>query len=122
MEYPNSIYTGTFIGGYIQCIALYKTGGIMYCSYTTMLVKIDLEGKFLGSVINLKGHLGCIDFCEEDGCVYGSLEYKNDAIGQGIHARLGMGDVEEGFYIARFDGEKITRATSTPRGLWKRCI
>lgn len=117
MEYPNSIYTGTFNGGHIQGIALDKKRGIMYCSYTTMLVKIDLEGKFLGSVINLKGHLGCIDFCEEDGCVYGSLEYKNDAIGQGIHARLGMGDVEEGFYIARFDGEKITSGDVDASGL-----
>ena len=50
---------------------------------------------------DLAGHLGCIAFNEADGCVYGSLEYKNDAIGAGILRSVGKdGANTDGFYIA----------------------
>ena len=42
--------------------------------------------------------------------VYGSLEYKHDSIGNGIWSRSGrQEDLEDGFYIAVFDVEKIDR-------------
>ena len=56
----------------------------MYFSFTTALVQTDLEGNVIGSAVGMLAHLGCIAFFDEDGCVYGSLEYKNDEIGRGI--------------------------------------
>jgi len=57
--------------------------------------------------------LGCLDINPDDGRVYASLEYKNDNIGKGILKGLGNGkkadEKENSFYIAIFDGEKITR-------------
>ena len=51
-----------------------------------------------------------------DGRVYGSLEYKDDAIGKGIRRTLDAGQVapedekdRTGFYVAIFDVDRITR-------------
>ncbi|MEG0768260.1 MAG: hypothetical protein RR482_11135, partial [Clostridia bacterium] len=45
-----------------------------------------------------------------DGKVYGSLEYKNDEIGQGIRKQMQADiDTRSAFYIAVFDVESITR-------------
>ena len=66
-----------------------RENGFIYYSFTTELVKTDLQGNLIGSVTGLLGHLGCIDFCDRDGRLYGSLEYKRDAIGQDILERLG---------------------------------
>ena len=64
----------------------------------------------MGSVKGLVGHLGCIAFNALDGKVYGSLEFKNDAIGKGILKSIGYtGEIKDGFYIACFDVEKINR-------------
>jgi len=110
MNYPNSIFTGWYNTGHIQGIALDKEKGYMYCSFTTCLIKMDLQGNVIGSVKGLLGHLGCIDFHEADGKVYGSLEYKNDAIGKGILKNAQHADeVQDGFYIAIFDVDKIDR-------------
>ena len=65
----------------------------MNLSFTNLLVKTDLSGKPVGSVTGFTGHLGDLDFNEKDGRVYGSLEYKD----------------AEAFYIALFDGDRITR-------------
>ena len=46
-----------------------------------MLVKMDMKGNVVGTVTGLLGHLGCLEYNEQDGRLYGSLEYKNDAIG-----------------------------------------
>ena len=108
-ELPHTIDSGLWDTGHCQGIALDLKRGFVYYSFTTALVKTDLEGHLLGTVTGLLGHLGCIAFCEEDGCVYGSLEYKNDAIGKGILGRLGHAKVEDAFYIAVFDGPKIDR-------------
>lgn len=110
MIYPKHIQTGWYKSGHCQGIALDMEKGYMYCSFTTSLIKLDLDGRLIGSVKGLLGHLGCIDFHEADGKVYGSLEYKNDAIGQGIlkNARKD-GSVQDGFYVAVFDVDKIDR-------------
>lgn len=108
--YPAPIYTGAWTGGHIQGIAVDRERGWIYYSFTTLLVKSDLSGRILGSVRGLVGHLGCLAFRREDGKVYGSLEYKDDAIGRGILRSLGQeAPGREGFYIAIFDGERIDR-------------
>ena len=89
MNFPLTIHTGVRTGGHIQGIAVDQKNGHIYCSFTTELIKMDLQGNLIGSVRGFTGHLGCIAYCPEDGRIYGSLEYKNDAIGRGIFARLG---------------------------------
>ena len=104
------IFTGKQGKNHLQGIAVDEANGYIYYSFTTRLVKSDLRGNILGSVEGLVGHLGCIAFCPEDGCVYGSLEFKKDSIGAGILKSLGDGrGYEDGFYIAVFDAAKITR-------------
>ncbi|MBO5874892.1 MAG: hypothetical protein J6Q20_00030 [Alistipes sp.] len=109
-DMPRSIYGGMWRAGHVQGIALDSERKYVYYSFTTMLVKTDLQGRVIGTVTGLLGHLGCIDFNEEDGRLYGSLEYKNDAIGKGI-MRQEKSDktLQDGFYVAIFDVEKITR-------------
>lgn len=108
MHLPDKISTLSHTGGHIQGIALDRERGFLYASFTTELVKYDWNGRFLGSVTGLTGHLGCLAM-GPDGMVYGSLEYKNDTIGQGIRTRVGGDFIGNAFYIARFDGERITR-------------
>lgn len=108
MEKP--IFTRVWGNCHIQGIAVDRKNGHIYYSFTTKLVKATLEGEIIGSVDGLVGHLGCIAFNEEDGCVYGSLEYKNDAIGRGIRGAVGSElSFSDAFYIVRFDAAKIDR-------------
>ncbi len=94
-----------------QGMTMDKEKNFIYYSFTTKLVKTDFYGKVIGYVDNITGHLGCIDFNDEDGKVYASLEYKNDEIGRGILKKLGYDDknIKDGFYIAIFDVDKIDR-------------
>jgi len=110
MRHPNSIFSGCWKGGHCQGIAVDTKRKYVYYSFTTMLIKTDMQGRVIGSVTGLLGHLGCIDFCDEDGRVYGSLEYKLDEIGKGIlRAMNSQAQLEEAFYIAIFDVDKIDR-------------
>ena len=96
--------------GHLQGIAIDTQRKFLYCSFTTCLLKVDLSGNIIGSVKGLVGHLGCIAFNDSDGRVYGSLEFKNDAIGKGIVKNFGYtGEIKDGFYIVRFDADKIDR-------------
>ena len=81
---PRKIETGGWKGGHVQGIAVDAKHEYIYVSFTTLLVKLDMEGNVIGTVTGLLGHLGCLDYNEEDGRVYGSLEYKNDVIGKNI--------------------------------------
>ncbi len=110
-KFPLSIPTGIHRSGHIQGIALDPEKGYLYCSYTQMLLKLDLQGNLIGSCTGLFGHLGCIAFNKEDGKIYGSLEYKNDSIGKGILNFLGKSDteLETAFFIAIFDVDRIDR-------------
>lgn len=107
------IYTGTQGNCHIQGIAVDPVKGYIYYSFTTKLIKSTLDGQIVGSVDGLTGHLGCMDFNDKDGKVYASLEYKNDAIGQGIRKSLGMDPDAEmpssAFYMCIFDVDKIDR-------------
>ena len=100
---PKSIEAGYWKEGHVQGICLDKELKYIYYSFTTCLVKSDLQGNIIGSVKGITGHLGCIDFNDEDGKVYGSIEYKHDSIGAGIMARTGVKIANENaFYIALF--------------------
>jgi hypothetical protein len=106
---PTSIYSGKQGGLHVQGVVVDKVNGYVYFSFTDKLVKMDLSGKLIGSVTGFVGHLGDLDF-GDDGRIYGSLEYKNDAIGKGIKKELGVHtNNEDGFYIAIFDGSRIVR-------------
>ena len=108
---PEVIRTGVYRGGHIQGIAIDRERKYIYCSFTTELVKLDLDGNEIGSVKGFTGHLGCLAYCKEDGRVYGSLEYKNDEIGRGVLRTMGIQkEIKNAFYIAAFDCEKITRS------------
>lgn len=107
---PYTIYTGKWRDGHIQGIAIDRERKYIYCSFTTVLIKLDMAGKLVGSVRGFTGHLGCLAYNDADGRVYASLEYKNDVIGKGILKNLGFdGQVKNAFYVAIFDGDKITR-------------
>lgn len=109
-ELPRTIYSQEWKAGHIQGIAVDTKKGYIYYSFTTMLIKADLQGNIVGTVKGLLGHLGCIEFNEEDGRIYGSLEYKNDSIGRGILKQENTTKHwDSAFYVAIFDVDKITR-------------
>ncbi len=104
------IFTGLQGDCHIQGIAVDPQKQLIYYSFTTRFIKSTFDGKILGTVEGLTGHLGCIDFFEEDGRVYGSLEYKCDKIGKGISQISQTAEHRESaFYIAIFDVDKIDR-------------
>lgn len=108
-QIPQPLFTGTFGKNHIQGICVDEKKGFIYYSYTTCLVKARFDGTVVGTVTGLLGHLGCIAL-GEDGNVYGSLEYKTDAIGKNVLERLGTeASFDEGFYVVRFDTDRIDR-------------
>lgn len=110
---PDSIFSGYQGKHHVQGIAVDVDKGYVYFSFTTRLIKTDLKGNLIGSVEGLTGHLGCLSLNPIDGRVYGSIEYKDDVIGVGI-----AGDAAKtrrsAFYIAVFDGDRITRPGMKP--------
>lgn len=90
---PAVVDGGAWPSGHLQGMAVDRREGHMYFSFTNLLVKTDLAGKPIGSVTGFTGHLGDLDVNRSDGRVYGSLEYKS----------------AKAFYIAIFDGDRITR-------------
>lgn len=107
---PNSVYSGGQGKFHVQGVVVDQANGFVYFSFTDKLVKTDLSGKVIGSVTGFTGHLGDLVFDEETGKIYGSLEFKDDAIGKGIRKTLGMeNQAAVGFYIAIFDGSRIVR-------------
>ncbi|MFB7273267.1 hypothetical protein [Streptomyces sp. NPDC056244] len=90
---PTTVNGGAWRSGHLQGMAVDRRKGRMYFSFTNLLVKTDLRGKPLGSVTGFTGHLGDLDLNAQDGRIYGSLEYK----------------AAKAFYIAIFDGDRITR-------------
>ena len=109
---PRTILSGEQGPFHVQGIAVDLERGYIYFSFTTKLLKMDLAGNLIGSVDGLTGHLGCLTMNPADGRVYGSLEYKDDAIGKGIRKTLdgeSEGADQTGFYIAVFDVDRIVR-------------
>ncbi|RZL50709.1 MAG: hypothetical protein EOP00_03000 [Pedobacter sp.] len=106
---PNTIYSGKQGKMHVQGLVVDTANGYVYFSFTDRLVKTDLKGNLIGSVNGFIGHLGDLDLAD-DGKIFGSLEYKNDAIGKGIKKQLKVEtNNEDGFYMAIFDGSKINR-------------
>lgn len=107
---PDSIVSGKQGNFHVQGMAVDEANGYIYFSFTDQLVKMDMSGHLVGSVTRLVGHLGDLAFDPETGRIYGSLEFKDDAIGKGITRKLGLknsGNVN--FYIAIFKGSDIVR-------------
>jgi len=120
MRLPLTVESGLWQSGHCQGMQVNVRKGEIYFSFTTAFVRMTLDGKLLGSVEGLRGHLGCIALQKETGLVYASLEYKNDEIGKGILELLGdKGKISEGFYIAVFDPEKITQKGMKPKDAMK---
>ena len=104
------VFSGWWPNGHVQGIAVDREKGFVYFSFTTVLVKTDMQGQLVGSVKRLAGHLGCIDFDPEKRRVYGSLELKHDVIGKGIINRTGWDPSgEDNFYLVSFDADAIDR-------------
>ncbi|MBE6601638.1 MAG: hypothetical protein E7637_03925 [Ruminococcaceae bacterium] len=107
---PNRLFSGEWKEGHVQGIAVDTERGFVYYSFTTILLKTDLAGNPLGSVENLVGHLGCIQFDPTCNRLYGSLELKHDAIGSSIVNRTGKALADEdSFYLVSFDLSAIDR-------------
>lgn len=108
---PKEIHSGSQGKFHCQGIAVDLKRGYVYYSFTTSLLKTDLQGNCIGSVDGIIGHLGCISLNPENGKLYGSLEYKMDGIGAGILKELNLSDqdLQTAFYVAIFDVDKITR-------------
>lgn len=104
------LFSGWWPEGHVQGIAVDQEKGYVYFSFTTILLKTDLQGRAVGSVKGLAGHLGCIDFDPKRRRVYGSLELKHDVIGKGIIDRTGWDpNAEDNFYLVSFDADAIDR-------------
>lgn len=96
---------------HVQGVAVDVKNGYAYFSFTTELVKTDLQGNVIGTITGLTCHLGSLDLDTETGKLYASVEYKDDAIGKGIMKRMGktLGKRENTFYIGIFDTKLINR-------------
>ncbi|WP_405096433.1 hypothetical protein [Micromonospora sp. NBC_01412] len=91
---PAAISGSTWSSGHVQGLAVDWVGGHAYWSFTNLLVKTNIQtGQVIGTVTGLTGHLGDLDINPDNGLIYGSLEYKT----------------RQAFYIAVFDGTRITR-------------
>lgn len=107
---PTEVYSGQQGKFHVQGIAYDARNKCFYMSFTTSLIKVDLQGRLIGSVVGLTGHLGCMALNPDDGRLYASNEYKHDAIGKGISHGLGKENSDEtGFYVCIFDVDRITR-------------
>ena len=107
---PKELRSEGWKAGHVQGMAVDTKQEYIYLSFTTMLVKMNMKGEVVGTVTGILGHLGCLDFNDEDGRVYGSLEYKDDSIGKSILKQEGSTkQLEIGFYVAIFDVDKINR-------------
>ena len=110
-QLPSEVLTGEQGAFHAQGIAYDRKRQCIYVSFTTALLKLDMQGRLTGSVVGLTGHLGCMALNPDNGRLYASIEYKHDAIGAGIAKGLGgvQNDDEDAFYIAVFDVDCITR-------------
>lgn len=115
---PTTVYSGLQGSFHVQGIAYDHNRDCIYMSFTTSLLKFDMQGNLLASIVGLTGHLGSIGINPDDGKLYGSLEYKHDAIGSGIAGGLGVqNDNRTGFYVAIIDIEKLTEIGMSPEGI-----
>ena len=112
---PSVLDISSGVSTHVQGIAVNREKGEMYFSFTTRFIRTDLKGRVLGTIDRIQGHLGAMTFNPEDGCVYASLECKNDEIGVSIAKKLGV-PMWEGsyFYVAIIDVAKVDRIGMDP--------
>lgn len=91
---------------HVQGIVCDAEAGRMYFSFTTSFLVTDMDGKVLGSIDRIQGHLGAMTFNKADRKVYASLECKDDVIGAGLST---FAKGKSMFYIAIIDVDKVTR-------------
>lgn len=91
--FPLSLAGGSWDVKHCQGIAIDTDKGYVYYSYTTILVKCDLEGNIVGTVTGFTGHLGDIAFNKKDRKLY-----------CGYYA-----EGRKGFYTVIFNADKITK-------------
>ncbi len=91
---------------HVQGLALDEKAGRMYFSFTTSFVKTDLEGRVLGSIDRIQGHLGAMTFDPRERKVYATLECKDDVIGASLSA---FAKGRSMFYVAIIDVDRIDR-------------
>lgn len=99
---------------HVQGISYDSREKCFYCSFTTVFYKIDTEGNILGSIDDIRGHLGAMAFDPHTRKVYASLECKDDEIGRGISAVMGTDAYkkdESRFYLAEIDVDSMTMST-----------
>ena len=89
---PLSLMGGDWDVKHCQGIAVDPAHNHVYYSYTSVLVKCDLDGNILGTVSGFTGHLGDLAL-DEDGYLYASYYPTGRA----------------GFYIVMFNTKKITK-------------
>ena len=96
--YPLSLSGGDWDVKHCQGIAIDKSNGFIYYSYTTMLIKCSFDGKIVASVTGIKGHMGDISFNEADKMLY--CGYYSPG--------------RTGFYIYIFNTKKINKMNMKP--------
>lgn len=95
---------------HVQGIAYDNAASRMYFSFTTRFLVTDEEGRMIGSIDQIHGHLGAMTFDAKNRKVYASLECKDDEIGAGISQKLGVaGYTDSSFYIAEIDVDAVNR-------------
>jgi hypothetical protein len=115
-DLPDSVYVGGKMF-HVQGLAVDRTRGCMYFSFTSAFYKTDMQGNVLASIERIQGHLGAMTLSPVDGKVYASLECKDDEIGAGIASKLDVANVRKGnsvFYIAVIDVDKLNRIGMDP--------
>ena len=112
---PSVLDISSGVTSHVQGIAVNGEKGEIYYSFTTRFIRTDLKGKLLGTIDRIQGHLGAMTYNPADGCVYASLECKNDEIGASIAKKLGV-PLWEGtyFYVAVIDVAKVDRIGMDP--------
>jgi len=91
---------------HVQGIVCDIEAGCFYFSFTTRFVKADFQGKVLGSIDKIQGHLGSMTFDPSTRKVYASLECKDDVIGKNL-STFAAGRSK--FYIAVIDVDRLDR-------------
>lgn len=114
-ELPLSLDLSSGVNTHVQGIAVNREKGELYFSFTTRFIRTDLRGRVLGTIDRIQGHLGAMTFNPADGCIYASLECKNDEIGSSIAKKLGVELWDASyFYVAIIDVSKVDRIGMDP--------
>ncbi|MBQ3723813.1 MAG: hypothetical protein II851_08925 [Bacteroidales bacterium] len=114
-DLPSVLDISSGVTSHVQGIAVNRAKGEMYFSFTTRFIRTDMKGNVLGTIDRIQGHLGAMTFNPADGCVYASLECKDDEIGAGVAKKLGVPMWETSyFYVAIIDVARVDQIGMDP--------